>query len=259
MKYALKAEFIKFHEKFIHEPFSLLPMLGFLYIFFWIITLSAHAMDVSGENMKVLVAYNMLGYIVWFFTISAISILPQALQEERVQGTYEHLNLSTTGINNILIARSITSTLNNLIIIFVFSVLIILIHGIQIFNITTGIVVLIVAVPGLYGFAFLLTGILQRFRQSGSWLGILNFVIIIPLILQQNVIPTSIKKILSFWPVYQSSVVLRMINMSGQSLYDVKGDLLILLISSVGFFILGLMMFSLSTRYAEKLGLLGQY
>lgn len=55
----------------------------------------------SWQDMNLLIIHNMMGYIIWFFTILAISAIPQKLVEEKAIGTYEHLNMSSARIESI--------------------------------------------------------------------------------------------------------------------------------------------------------------
>ncbi|SET17070.1 hypothetical protein [Anaerobranca gottschalkii] len=258
MKLVFKAEFRKLKRKLVNEPLSLLPMLFFLYTFFWIITLSARF--IGGEtDMSPLITHNMMGYIVWFFTISAVGAIPQTLQEERAVGTYEHLNLSVVNVKYIFLARSIVNSIHNIFILVIFVLIISLVHSFKLLNFSSSLLVLLLSIPGLYGFAFILTALLLKTREIGSWLGLLNFLIIIPAIIQSHILPPVLRTALTYWPVYQAANVLRLINLNGLMLSELQTELIILLTSSLVFFVLGIVFFDLANKSAKKRGVLGIY
>ena len=259
MKLVFKAELRKLKKKVLNEPLSFIPMLIFLYAFFWIITLSARYIGGDETDMSPLITHNMMGYIVWFFTISAVGAIPQTLQEERALGTYEHLNLSTFNVKNIFLARSIVNSIQNIFILLLFTLLVNLVHGLKLLAYGPSFVVILVTIPGLYGFAFILTALLIRTKKIGSWLGLLNFLMIIPALIQSHVLPPELRTMLSYWPVYQSANILRLINLSDLTFYDLQAELLILLLSSMTYFILGFILFDLANKSAKKKGILGLY
>lgn len=258
MKLVVKAELRKFKKRTLNEPLSFIPMLLFLYAFFWIITLSARY--IGGEtDMSPLITHNMMGYIVWFFTISAVGAIPQTLQEERALGTYEHLNLSTVNVKYIFLVRSIVNSIQTIITLLLFTSLVGLIHGLKLLTYGSSFVVILLTIPGLYGFAYILTALLIKTKKIGSWLGLLNFLMIIPALIQSHVIPPGMRTVLSCWPVYQSTQILRLINMNAMGLSELQDQLLLLVVSSMIFFFVGVILFDLANKSAKRKGVLGLY
>ena len=254
----LRAEFRKFVESAKKAPLSKIPLLVFLYVFFWLITLAAGLLAPDQEPMFVLIRHSMLGYIVWFFAISAIGAIPQSIFQELAWGTFEHLHLSTVDIKAVFMARALVNTIQNMLIIFVFAMIVGLIHQVVIFeNWFSSLVVFLLMIPGVYGLTFILGALVLLVRGMGNWLGLINFLIIIPIILPKEVIPEILHPLLSFWPVYQAAYLLRIINLGrlpwpGQAFAE-------LAIGSAIFFTAGLLLFDVAEGVAKKRGTLGLY
>jgi ABC-2 type transport system permease protein len=259
MMLIFKAEFRKFVKFARKAPLSQIPVLIFLYVFFWLITLGTHLLQPGQEQISLMIAYTMIGYIIWIFAIWAISNIPHAIFDEVSRGTFEHLHLGKADIKVILIARSLVTTLENLLTVVVFVLIVGLIHRVVIFeNVLGSLVVFLLTIPGLYGFAYVLAAMVLVVKGMGRWLGLVNFLIILPVILPAGVMPEVLSQILRYWPVYQAAYLLRMINVGGPSPWVGHG-FTELVIGSATFFAGGLLLFDVAERVAKRRGTLGLY
>ncbi len=258
MMLVLRAEFRKFVEFAKKAPLSQIPFLVLLYVFFWLTTLAIGFLAPDQVPMVLIIRHNMLGFILWIFTITAIGAIPQSIFQEVGWGTFEHLHLSTVDIKVVLMTRALVSTIQNMLIIFIFVMIVGLIHRVVIFeNWFSSLVVFLMVIPGVYGLTFILGALVLLVKGTGDWLGLINFLIIIPIILPKEVIPEILHSPLSFWPVYQAAYLLRIINLErlpwpGQAFAE-------LMIGSAIFFTVGWFLFGVADAVGKKRGTLGLY
>lgn len=260
MKLVLEAEWRKFVKLFREFHLSFFPMLIFFYLFFLVFTFSLYFLKISPQDIKLSISYTVLGYILWIFTIITLSSIPQNIFQELGYGTFEHLHLSIVNIRIIFLIRSIINTLQNIIVITIFIFLVKIIHHVSIFtDIFNSLTIIILMVPGIYGFAYLIASLVLTIKNIGNWIGVLNFILIIPLIIPQNIIPEYLNNIFSYFPMYQGALILRKINIFNITFLSLGKEVLKLFISSILFFILGLWLFDKANILAKKKGLLGTY
>lgn len=259
MMLVLKAEFKKVLKSHRAAPLSHIPVLIVLYGFFWLITLGADLVQPGHVDMTLMIVHNMLGFIIWLITLSAISVIPQAISQEVSWGTFEHLHLGKVGINVILMARSLVNTLDNLFLVFVFVMIVGLTHRVMIFeNVPGTLLVLLLTIPGVYGFAYSLGALVLLVKHIQTVVSLISLMIIVPVMVPTAVMPEVLIQLLRFWPVYQATYLLRMINLGGPSTWVGQG-FAELVIGSAIFLAVGLLVFNLAERVAKKRGTLGLY
>ncbi len=156
--------------------------------------------------VKSVISYNMIGYIIWFFVISAIDSIPEDIGKEVNYGTFEHLHLSCSDIKSILLVRAFINALKN---IFYIAIIVSLIHRVTIISNPLSFLIFFILVFGLYGFAFMLAGLVLVVKSMGNWLGVLNLILLIPLIIQEKLLTPEIKEILSYFPIHQVASLLK--------------------------------------------------
>lgn len=151
----------------------------------------------------------MIGYIIWFFVISAIDSIPEDIGKEVNYGTFEHLHLSCSDIKSILLVRAFINALKNIFYIAIFVIIVSLIHRVTIISNPLSFLIFFILVFGLYGFAFMLAGLVLVVKSMGNWLGVLNLILLIPLIIQEKLLTPEIKEILSYFPIHQGASLLK--------------------------------------------------
>ncbi|MCX7720008.1 MAG: hypothetical protein N2Z64_01890 [Dictyoglomus thermophilum] len=151
----------------------------------------------------------MIGYIIWFFVISAIDSIPEDIGKEVNYSTFEHLHLSCSDIKSILLVRAFINALKNIFYIAIFVIIVSLIHRVTIISNPLSFLIFFILVFGLYGFAFMLAGLVLVVKSMGNWLGVLNLILLIPLIIQEKLLTPEIKEILSYFPIYQGASLLK--------------------------------------------------
>jgi len=192
----------------------------------------------------------MIGYIIWFFVISAIDSIPEDIGKEVNYGTFEHLHLSCSDIKSILLVRAFINALKN---IFYIAIIVSLIHRVTIISNPLSFLIFFILVFGLYGFAFMLAGLVLVVKSMGNWLGVLNLILLIPLIIQEKLLTPEIKEILSYFPIHQGASLIKKINnVENIPFSSLSLDISKLVISSLIFFILGILIFDIADKNDKK-------
>ncbi|MBE3579927.1 MAG: ABC transporter permease [Caldanaerobacter subterraneus] len=261
MKYLWEAELRRFVKFIKNMPTANLPFLIFLYILFWLINFSSTLVIGNVESSRSLTAANMLGYVVWFFAMFSISSIAQNMEDERMQGTFEHLHLSSVDIKSIFLVRALIHAIESIVIIAIFILIVGLIHRVVVFTNIYSLLVLLILLPGLYGFAFFLAGLvlMMRSKEAKNWLAILIYVLLVPLLIPERILSPAVREIFSYFPMFQSVMMLRKLNIERIPLNLMGVDFVKLVITSILFLVIGFLIFDIADKKAKKKGILGTY
>lgn len=208
-------------------------------------------------------AFTLVGFCIWTYSITAISNMSYALREEQQQGTIEQMFMSSTSFAALLLGR----TLSN----FVWTTAIILLGGGTItlaFGLDLGlnwrlVPVLGLTMFGLYGLGFVIAGLTMLFKNILSFANLTQNVLLFlnGAIVPVTVFPAWMTAVTRALPSTLSIEVARLVTLDDLTLAAVWADglLPLLVLHSLIWFVLGLSLYLVAERIARRKGLLGQF
>ncbi|MBN1937926.1 MAG: ABC transporter permease [Anaerolineae bacterium] len=204
-----------------------------------------------------------MGYLTWFYALSAISDLSWGIRGEINAGTLEQMSMSTSPIGVVLLGRSFANLMITTVQILIQSLAMSWLVGIRLPMTWTGVLILAVTLIGVYGFGFMLAGATLVFKQVESFSNLFQNILMFMngTLLPVALMPGWLAAISYTLPTTQGVVVLRRVVLNGQSLLAVwqDGNLLWLIVHSAIYFAAGWMIFVYCERVAKARGSLGQY
>ncbi|MEZ4710422.1 MAG: hypothetical protein R3A44_24685 [Caldilineaceae bacterium] len=109
-----------------------------------------------GDLDRAAIPSALLGYLMWFYALTAIGNMSWDLREEAQTGTLEQRYLSPAPTGLIQLGRSFSNLITTTIIVGIFTLVLIFLLGVELPLRLAGIPVFILTMMGLYGFGFLL-------------------------------------------------------------------------------------------------------
>lgn len=205
----------------------------------------------------------LMGYLIWFFAVAAISDLSWGIREETQTGTLEQMYMSPVPSGLLLAGRSISSLVWSSLIVVVVGGVLMLLLGIRIPVRLAGLPVFALTMAGLYGFAFILGGATILFKQVESLGNLLTNLLLFlnGSFLSVERLPGWMETVARGLPTTQGIDVLRRVVLDGASLAAVwrDGSLQWLLLNSAVYLLVGWGVFRWCEDLARKRGVLGQY
>ena len=223
----------------------------FLILFYGIKAVGGPTINSSGTLEAMIV-----GYIVWIFAMNAFQDLSWGLVNEAQMGTLEQMYLTPAGFSWINVATIVSNFVLN----FVFTLVIILFIMVTTgkylhLNLLTLLPLVLFTLGGAYGIGFAMGGLALIYKRIQAFFQIVQFAIIGFMVLPLDRMPWA-----KALPLAMGNSLVRQAMVGGKSLLALPaGDLLILAVTGVGYFLLGLSAFGLAERTARRRGLLGQY
>ena len=208
-------------------------------------------------------AFTLVGFCIWTYSITAISNMSFALREEQQQGTIEQMFMSSTSFAALLLGR----TLSN----FVWTTAIILLGGGTItlaFGLDLGlnwrlVPVLGLTMFGLYGLGFVIAGLTMLFKNILSFANLIQNILLFlnGAIVPVTVFPAWMTAATRALPSTLSIEVARLVTLDDLTLTTAWADglLPLLVLHSLIWFVLGLSLYLVAERVARRKGLLGQF
>ncbi|MYA04981.1 MAG: ABC transporter permease [Caldilineaceae bacterium SB0664_bin_22] len=208
-------------------------------------------------------AFTLVGFCIWTYSIFAISNMSYALREEQQQGTIEQMFMGSTPFAALLFGR----TLSN----FVWTTAVILLGGGTItlaFGLDLGlnwrlVPVLGLTMFGLYGLGFVVAGLTILFKNILSFANLIQNVLLFlnGAIVPVTVFPAWMTTATRALPSTLSIEVARLVTLDDLTLATVWTDglLPLLVLHSLIWFVLGLSLYLVAERIARRKGLLGQF
>lgn len=217
----------------------------------------------QGSITQEQVVSTVLGFIITFYAMNAISNMSWSLMQEAQAGTLEQMYMSPAPTPLIILGRSFSSLISASVEMIIVSIAVLLVFRTSLPLSWEMIPILIITIIGLLGFGYMIGGITLVFKQVGPIANIIqNFLMIgngtfLPIAMM----PAWMAAGVSFIPSTLGIVLMRRIAMDGDSLITLwtDGSLPLLMIHSVVFFILGWFVYKWCENIARKQGSLGQY
>lgn len=205
----------------------------------------------------------LLGYLIWFFAVAAMSDMSWGIREETQTGTLEQMYMSPLPSGLLLAGRSVASLAWSSMIVSLVGGILLLLLGIRIPIRLGGVPIFLLTIAGLYGFAFILGGATLLFKQVESLANLLQNMLLFlnGSFLTVEQMPSWLEIAARTLPTTQGIVVLRRVVLDGSSLTTVwqDGSLPWLVIHSTFYLLVGWSVFLWCEHLARKRGILGQY
>lgn len=216
-----------------------------------------------GDLDRAAIPSALLGYLMWFYALTAIGNMSWDLREEAQTGTLEQRYLSPAPTVLIQLGRAFSNLITTTVIIIIFTLVLIYLLGVTLPLRLAGLPVFVLTMVGLYGFGLLIGGATLIFKQVESLANLVQNMLLFlnGAFLPVDRLPSWLAAIAHTLPTTQGIVVMRKVVLEDASLLDVwsDGSLVWLLLHSLLYFTVGWVVFSLCERKARRDGLLGQY
>lgn len=206
---------------------------------------------------------SLLGFVVTFYAMLAISTMAYNLQQEAQQGTLEQWYMSPAPTSVVQFGRTLATFIVTTVTLL--PVIIPLMWGLQI-DLPwrwAALPIFLMILVGVYGFGFLVGGAVLLFKQIGP---LANMVQNLLLFLNGSFVPLErfpdwLAAVAYTLPTSQGIVLLRRIVLDDESLFVLwqDGSLRWLSLHSGLYLLIGLLVFGYAERVAKRRGLLGQY
>jgi ABC-2 type transport system permease protein len=208
-------------------------------------------------------AHMFVGYLAWFYALSAIGDLAWGLRGEINAGTLEQMSMSPAPLGLTLMGRALSNVMINTAKLAIQGVAFRLLFGLSVPVSWQGVIVLALTVLGILGFGFIIAGATLVFKQFESFANLVQNALLFlnGTILPVETMPPWLSGAAKVLPSTQGIIVLRRVVLDGQSLAAAwqDGSLIWLTVHSVIFFALGWTAFAYCERVAKRQGSLGQY
>lgn len=216
-----------------------------------------------GQMDRELLAPSLLGYLTWFYALTAISNMSWNLREETQTGTLEQMYMSPLPGYLLLMGRVLATFIVTTALVILVGVWLVLMLDIVIPMRLQGVVVLLITVMGLFGFGFVIGGATLLFKRVEAFASLSQNMLIFLNggLLPIEYFPDWLADIARLLPSTQGIIVLRRVVLDKESLVDVwqSGDLGWLIVHSAIYCIGGLLIFKWCEHAARRQGTLGQY
>lgn len=217
----------------------------------------------QGNITQEQVVSTVLGFIITFYAMNAISNMSWSLMQEAQAGTLEQMYMSPAPTPLIILGRSFSSLVSATIEMLLVTVAVLLVFRTTLPLSWQMIPILLVTMVGLFGFGYMIGGMTLVFKQVGPIANIMqNFLLIgngtfLPIAMMPTWMATGV----SFIPSTLGIVLMRRVAMDGDSLSVLwaDGSLPLLMVHSILFFIIGWIVYKWCENIARKQGTLGQY
>lgn len=217
----------------------------------------------GGELDASVLAASLLGYGIWFYATVAIGEMSWSLRDEAQSGTLEQMYMSVAPAGIIRLGRTLSTLLTTSIVVIIMSTILIVMLDINIPFRWAGLPIFGLTLLGVYGFGFIIGGLTLLFKQVGSLANMVQNLLLFlnGAFLPVDQLPAWLQAISRTLPTTEGIIILRSVVLDGQPLTALwtDGSLVWLVIHSVGYFVIGWVIFSFCEQVAKKQGKLGQY
>ncbi|PKR83179.1 ABC transporter permease [Heyndrickxia camelliae] len=229
-----------------------------LITFFCIFLAMFFGIKVVGDpsTMETNVQYTIVSYVFWFLSMGAMQGIGWSIMSEAQLGTLEQMYMSPMGAWRILLARIISTTLQQLIILAVLLYLAMLVTNTWLnIDVISILPVLIFTIISMFGISFMIAGMAIIIKQINAFLQVLQFIL-----MGLTFFPMSISPFLAVLPVVKGVDMIRGIMIQNKTLVDFSwADYTSLIANAAIYLVLGILVFKRCERTAMTKGVLGQY
>lgn len=251
-----KALYRKYSIELRRYYFNTISLLISIYLIFMFIFYSTKSIQGANSGFGETSAGILVGFMIWFLAIFTYSELSFVLVQEASQGTLEQLAMSPLGFRKVIFIRTIVALLFNLLIMAIFLLLMMMSTGEWLHLDVLSIVPLVlITIVGVLGLSLVVGGLALLFKQIQSSLQILQFVFVLLISPIVDYVP-----FIKILPLAWGTRLVGRVMIDGISLAQIPvQDLLILIASSIFYFLVGYLIFRFCENKARDYGLLGHY
>ena len=205
----------------------------------------------KGDTLSAIV----VGYVVFVITMQGYQQFGSQVLQESMAGTLEQLALSRYGLLVVLLLDFIAQTVMTTTILGLVIVPIMVTTGRWLhFDVPSVVIALVPTMAGLVGLGLVMGGCALVFKRIGQAAGLVSFTFLFLV-----AAPVDRYPLLKLFPVGHGNFLLRRTLVDGTSLLSMPSEVLILLVVSAAYLVVGCIGFSALERKARDRALLGQY
>lgn len=251
------AEFKRIWTEFIRYPFEAIGGIVITTVIFYGLFLSTRYIAGPtlqfGDRLDTIV----VGYVLWTLVLFIINDIAIGLQIEAQTGTLEQVFLSPFGAPRVFLARAIASLTLRLVLMMSILLIIIVLTGSRLRFPPSILFPLCTVLLGAYGLAFMMGALALLFKRVQQLLGLIQFALLFLLAVPGETWKGPLKVLGLLLPMRLGADGLRDLMALNQGL-DISQFALALL-NGVGYFALGLLVFTWAEREAKRRGILSGY
>lgn len=206
-----------------------------------------------GERLDAIV----VGYVLWTLVVFVIESISYGLQVEAQTGTLEQIFLSPIGTLKVLSIRAIASLTLNIGLITGILIVIMVTTGRYLYFHFSILYPLIAVLLGAYGLSLIMAALTLLYKRIQQMLSLVQFALFFLLTFPSEIWGRSLQHLRLFFPMTVGSDVLRDLMARNQSL-DLS-SLIFAFINSIGYLILGVVIFRYAENKAKRQAMLSGY
>ncbi|GMQ61048.1 hypothetical protein [Vallitalea maricola] len=260
--YLFKVSIEKSFKDVIRYKFNTISSVLSLYFLFIALFLGVKVfgstMNVSPIKLGKTIEGFVIGYFLWTIMLMVYEDTAYSITNDANRGTLEQISMTNQGLHKVLIVRSISNLIINLLICFV--VLLTIMETTNYWldiNVLQLLIIILLGIFSMFGIGLIFGGLALIFKRVQSLLNVIQYFLIALVITGQGSLSKLAASILPFRPsidkVYATTLI-------GNKLSDYPAsDYIILIANSIVYFTIGLIVFNQCSKIARKRGLLGQY
>ena len=261
--FLLKAQIVKeiiLARRYLFEATASMIM---LYITFMGIYFAVRKLAIGGTDINI-ASYQLVGFLLWIFALTLIGIFADDISGSAVVGVLEQLFLTPTGILRYLICMAIGRTLLQSIPIAILLVIVLFTTGIRLILDPTAIItILLLTIIGFYGLGLLFGGLALLYKRIGPVTAMVRGALLFAsgALIPIDKFPPPLQIVCKLFPMTQGLIMLRKVTVNGDSLWALiqNGDMLILIVNSLIYLVLGLATFKFMENLSRNKGVIGAY
>ena len=235
-------------------PVNTLSQLVTLYLFFAILFFGGRA--VAGAALTDSIEGIIVGYMLWSMSIAAYAGLSWAMMREAQWGTLEQLYMSPYGFGTVVAVRSFVNVVEALTwgTLILASMLVTTGRTLTVDPLTVVPLVVLTLAP-VVGIGFVFGGVALVYKRIENMFQLVQF-----LLLGLIAAPLSLSPVVRYLPMAQGSHLLQRAMRDGVALTEFPAfDLAVLVVTGVGYLVVGYLAFRTASRVARKRGVMGHY
>jgi ABC-2 type transport system permease protein len=211
---------------------------------------------VAGRALTESIEGIVVGYFLWTLAVGAYASTANGIQSEVQWGTLERHFLTPFGFGPVALAKGVATLVRTFLTSTFILVVMLIATGTTLqLPVLTVTVVATLGVVSVLGLGFAAGGVAALYKRIGSWLNLLQFGLVLLVSAPAFDLP-----LLRVLPLVQGSALLQRAMVDGVRLWEFPLlDLAILVGVAVAYLTLGYAVFTLATRRARRLGVLGDY
>jgi len=262
MIYLIQVSFEKSLKEFIRYKFEMISMIAGLYFLFIAMFFGAKSfglgIEANQSSLDSTLEGFVAGYFLWTIMLMIFFDTAQGVIEDANKGTLEQISMSGLGLNKVLIVKSLTNLLINIVICFVVLFSIMATTGYWL-NMKVGqlLFILLLGSFSMIGLSMIFAGLALIFKRIQSFLNIMQYLLIALVLPGSSAFTPLVSSLIPFRP---SIELFYDVALGGMNIIDFTIiQYVSVCLNSIVYFGIGLLVFDLCCKKAKRSGLLGQY